>query len=476
MTKFSNKKKKGSSVERRVGIRDWIQKREALEILFAANSNEGLAEKVLGPSGDDALIRAIAGSLKSWATHRPTGSTGTMFVRAVADRLAEIGVEATKDTIQGVFCNRSYQDFVYMLPLSRRKGLPESREFEDATTLKSLARTHDLVYLLREPIESFKYPLQRGRIDQKFHYLTPHAATYWKDVVNSGAYHQYDECRNALNKFCNSEHWNSFFSDKENANCVMLGCGAWSKDYLLIDNMIRHVNAETIINYSMVDFSTFMLKASLHQVNAAMDNHGISHRVQLHPVEQDFLDLQDRVSILRKPDIPAIWLITGGTIGNINEKRFFDSLSRVMMSGDWLVVGAETFTQPVTVELKRELLKKYDTPEIRRFVESPLYTIWLESRRDAAELSRVLKAIKVEVVDAVEHEHSSVRGSISVEVSVPIDGRKVILLSSNRYLEQELVEFAVYRGFNNIASIESPFNVKYKLFVFAYLGGKSETP
>lgn len=451
----------------KIGIRDWLEKRQVLETLFGVWTNDELARKVLGESSTADEQGQVAGSFKSWKTHRPSGSSGRLFCSRLVDRVVEMGSAASEEKIRATIVTGSRDEFVALLPPERRVGL----KVADATSPNSfsfaLDETHVPIYVLRAaPTETLRSAFERRRIDQKFHYLTPDAAAIWKAVVDCGVYRQYAECHASLSLLCESENWRAFFKDGAGNSCVMLGCGAPSKDILLINAMLGAVPSDTIVNYTMIDFSNFMLKASSHVVDSIISNRGISKRVNLHRVEDDFQTLNSREKLLPEPDRSAIWLITGGTIGNVNERDFFSSMRRVARPDDLLVISAETVPPGIATPPIDVLRKKYDTPEVRRFVETPLHSLWREMGWPSEDLQQALKRIAVDVVNGEQYGHSTVRNSLSVEVSLMVNRRNLVLLTSTRYEEGELVSFARERGFQLVESIASPINPNYKQMVF----------
>jgi Histidine-specific methyltransferase, SAM-dependent len=453
------------------GIREWLEKRHVLDTLFSVWTNDELATKVLGSRSTPEEQAQVAGSFKSWKNHHPTGTSGRLFCSRLADRFLEMGSEESNAKIRDTIVNGSRDELVALLPPERRSGLKVADATSLDTTNSALDETHVPIYVLRAAsTETLRSAFERRRIDQKFHYLTPDAAAIWKAVVDCGVYRQYAECHASLSLLCESEPWKAFFKDGAGKSCVMLGCGAPSKDILLINAMLGAVPSGTSVNYTMIDFSNFMLKSSSHAVDSIISNHGMTKRVKLHRVEDDFQTLNSREKLLSEPTKPAIWLITGGTIGNINERDFFSSMRRVTRPDDLLVIGAETVSPDISTPPIDVLRKKYDTPEVRRFVETPLHSLWREMGWSSEDLQKALKRIAVDVVDGVEHGHSTVRNSLSVEVSLMVNNRNLVLLTSTRYEEAELVSFAGGNGFELVDSIASPLNTNYKQMVFRISG------
>lgn len=453
-------------------ITDWDQKREALNTVLGVWTNEELVRSTLGPQATEDEVATIAGSLKSWNSHRPTGSSGKRFCQKLAEWFVNAGSRADIGHIKHVIVDGSYKEFCSLIPQDRRLGLVLTKPAAPPPpAADSIDDRFVAIYVLRHPpSQTLSTAFARRRIDQKFHYMTPDAAANWKGIVDSGVYKQYGDCHSALREVCESDLWRSFFTSDGGVGCVMLGCGAPSKDVLLINAMLGVASPDVSVQYTMVDFSSFMLKSSIHAVEAILRNQGNRSRVKLHQLESDFLDLTRRETVLLQgAGRPAVWLITGGTIGNLDEREFLTSMRRIVRPGDLFIMGAETISiedQQVPVD---QLRKKYDTPEVRRFVEAPLHSLWRETGRDMDELKSALRRIKIDVVDGLQQGHSAVPGAWSVEVSLDIDGVKLVLATSTRYDEAEFVAFAGKYRLELEWSVPSPLNARYKQMVFKVL-------
>jgi len=462
------------------GIRDWALKLEALDILFGASTRVGLAKAILGdPTGveyEDGTsdVSKIAGSLKSWFTSDPNQKTGELFLKALAARLTEMGTTAHTNSIISVVKRDPYRNFYQLIPIGRREGLPTPADPSTNSAgpiVEDSADFHPLWIRRIAPVETASAAYQRGRIDQKFHYLSLDSAAIWEGIIESRIYQQYEECSAALALLCKDQLWRGFFGDQQVDGAVMLGCGAPSKDIVILESMADLAAPNTQLHYAMVDFSNFMLKSSFYKVDKMLRNRGLHGRVALRPIECDFLYLSGTDKFLRRPDRRVAWIISGGTIGNLNERHFFDSVAAAAAPGDLLVIGAETIVQNSADDTNDELARKYDTPEIRALVEAPMYSVWRELHKDdhdQKKLRAALGDIVVKVVDGERNGHSVVKGSRTVEVSMADGRQKIVLATSTRYDEKEFLAFAAGKHFKHGTTVPSPTNPNYKQFVFRF--------
>lgn len=452
------------------GIRDWEIKRDALRALFGVWADRELAKAILGLTDTESSysddVENLAGSFKSWYDHNPTGVTGTRFVRCLETRLSEKGCIAKN--IRAVIVNGTYLEFYALLPDDVRAGLP-------TPTNSGLQNTEDRVrdedpyhniWISRNAVsDTAKAGFRRGRIDQKLYYLSPDSVDIWKGVVDAGQYRQYDECKSALHAVTEEAVWCTFFSSELADGAIMLGGGAPPKDLSIIRSMLELVPQHIRVNYALVDFSYYMLTSSFHLIDATLINEKRRVRVNLIPIVWDFVDLSGAGARLRRPGKNVVWLLPGGTIGNLNERHLFGSVARESMPGDLLVIGAETIAFGDEEASTALLINKYCIPEVQKFVETPLRSVWHELKLDG-NIQKVLDRVAVHVVDGVYNDHSSVPKAATVEISLGVNKRKIVLLTSTRYDEGAFVAFAATFGFKHEGTVPSPLNPRYKQFVF----------
>lgn len=453
-----------------MSITDWKAKLAAIDIVFGSSSARERAEFILGKEASEDEIEQLRTSFRSWHRSDPIGHVGRRCMKCLAARLEEIG--CAQENIAEIVRNGTYRDFYNLLPESRRHALPvpasATAEPADGAQQDSF---HGMWIACDEAIETTRSALRNGRIDQKFHYLSPDAWEIWKGVIDSGSYHQYDECKHALQELCDQELWSGFFASDGADGVVMLGCGAPSKDIAIIDSMLLHTR-QARLHYALVDFSHYMLIWSFRSVDGRLRNltEGQRERIDFHLVECDFLKLGGAGHLLRRKQQPVAWFILGGTIGNLNEREFFLSVSNDAEPGDLLVVGCETVGHDANGDKKTYLKKKYNTPELKRFIETPLHAVWRDLRQDE-NLKHALNRIKVDVVDGEHSGYSVVEGTLTVEMSLTVNRRKIALLTSSRYDEEHFKRFALHYAFRHALTVSSPINSDYKLFVFRFEGG-----
>jgi hypothetical protein len=214
----------GSQLSSFRGIRDWNEKRGALEPLLGAFGNQHLAEAILGYdsqtrslTGQQAeQVNSLVGSFKSWRPGKsdPKGHVGRLFLASVAARIREQfekqGLEPPAN-IGTIFLRGTYSRFYELIPGDRRTDIDPPRSTRPEDPLVSAKSTpvapapsssnYHPFWIHRDArSETPKDGLVRGRIDQNLIYLTPDSADPWKGIIDADQYHQYEEVQ-----LCTSE-------------------------------------------------------------------------------------------------------------------------------------------------------------------------------------------------------------------------------------------------------------------------------
>lgn len=390
------------------------------------------------------------------------------FCCKITDKLIDIGVTKDRETVLKIILFGTYSDFYHIIPEERRivLSVPNAMEATDNTLYSD---TNDLQDDCLHPLwirkeSNIMAPLvQQGKLDQKYHYLTPDSAENWYKIINDRDYNRYDECLDSIRKVCSHNIWRNFFTEGGADGIVMLGGGGPSKDKAVINATLNIQQKNKYIHYAMIDFSNYMLKSAFHAINSSLRDNLLHDYVNISLIESDFLDLSGLRQKLRR-DKNIAWFLPGGTIGNLNELSLFRSVAKESECGDLFVVGAEV-VKDNSDEFKKDLKEKYSSPEIKRLALAPL-----RSARDNINDGNSLNDIEV-VIDVVDGEskpnrHSLIDGSITVAGS--INNGEVVIFTSTRYDETKFVEFAKRQNFHLEDAIGSKSNPQYKQFIFRY--------
>lgn len=310
---------------------------------------------------------------------------------------------------------------------------------------------------MESEVETAADGLRRGRIEQKFFYLSPESAGRWYKLINDHKYEQFAECRQALARFVESETWQTFLHSGETDGVVMLGGGGTQKDMVLVESVIDSNRGGKPFHYAIVDISYYMLFEAFRYLS---ENYG-GHTIAFKAVVADFLDLRGARGHLRRPDKNVAWFLPGGTLGNLHERRFTESIRKKSEPGDLLVLGVEMIDDRDPDGHTKALRKKYEHRAMKEFISTPLRAAWSVIDTDE-KIADVLDRVIVNVVDHhVGSGYSVIPGSKTVVISAPIKGRDTVLLSSTRYEPAKLSSFMSEAGFEHLESVISPANPQF---------------
>ncbi len=456
------------------GIPDWDKKREAFATFFRTYGDKQLVQKIVGEKGDT-YVASVVQSFKHYYKGKPT-KHGYYFDRLAEEMNKVLKQEGYDVAIGGrMLVDCTYRELCALVPAARRIGWPPVGESVGDQSLSGQTEVQEMqeIDALDHPVwvsrvallETAREGLNRGRVDQKVYYLNPDAADHWKNLISSEQYQQYDECKAALRDLTTRSIWSTFFTAGGNDGVVMLGGGSPTKDLVLIQSLLGLVSRSSTIHYALVDISHYMLLSAFRLVESALRQTNVRDRVQLTTLGWDFMNLHGAHRRLRRAGKNVVWVLPGGTIGNLDESHFFSSIKSKAVSGDLVVIGAETTGGKDVKTIKATLLHKYEHPAFRNFVMAPLRAVW-HDLGIAGPIEKALKEVQIDIVDGFANGHSRVNGAVSVEVSIVLEGRKVVLLTSTRYNETTFADFVESHGFVQKDSIPSPLNAEFKQLVF----------
>lgn len=454
------------------GIVDWDSKKYLLHQIFSEQSDGGLAKAILNASGWDPSIQQLKGSFKSWypGKSNPKGPVGQTFLTELSKRINEFRKEQNIEelnlgTIQNIIWKKSYNDFKNLIP-EKLFSCPNVTSNIDSTYDSNsirITQTHYQLWINRNTrFRSWDNSLVNGKIDQKFHYLSPDSAGLWEKVIRSNEYHQFDDCKSALEDLCKyNEIWHKFCKEPSKG-VVMLGGGSPSKDILIMNSIAELSQREDNLAYGLVDFSYYMLESSLQMIDFRFSSDKkLSSRIKLSLFKDDFLLIENLKTILQCENENIAWFLPGGTIGNVDERSFFDSIAREATPGDLLIIGAE-----VLGDNSMDIIGKYETWAVKQLVSTPLRAMWHNFKFQGT-LEEALQEIKVRFVNGLESGHSAIKETQTIEISMPIEN--IVLATSSRYHEKNFIDFAGSKSFDLETCVPCLRNPDFKQFVFRYM-------
>jgi len=315
---------------------------------------------------------------------------------------------------------------------------------------------YPIYYTPSENLPTIQEGLQSGHIDQSLYYQNTDAVNRWFSITNDEFYTGFDQCKTGLLKLIRLKHWHDFVSQENCDGIVMLcGGGAHSKDAVLIkcllDTIKERSNQQPLqgkLKYTLVDRSSAMLELSRTRIEELLDKRDGHDYIEIKALRRDVMAMNGSEPVRSKGSLA--WFITGGTLGNLDESRFFASLDNVSQQGDLLVLGVGCVDENGELDLQ-VLAQEYERDVVKDLVSVPLSAVWSTLSTDESP-DEALNSIQVE---AVSGTYSAVENSVTVVAKLPSKTMgEIILFKSSRYHEKSLIDFAKKYHWQHITSID----------------------
>jgi len=244
---------------------------------------------------------------------------------------------------------------------------------------------------------------------------------------------------------------------------MLCGGGAHSKDAVLIKSLLDSAKQSNTGNkrkkYSLVDRSSAMLELSRTKIEELLDKKHGHDAIEVKALRRDVMAMNGSEPIRSQGNIA--WFNTGGTLGNLDENQFFESLNKVSQKGDLLIIGVNCIDESGEVDLEA-LAKEYESDVVKDLVAVPLSAVWSSLSVDESP-DEALASINVE---AVADTYSAVSNAITVVAKLPSKTMgDIILFKSSRYCEKSLIDFSASYQWQHVASIEG-LDDTFKQIVF----------
>lgn len=470
------------SKARRKGVRDWKEKRAFLRALYDVNSDKALVQLIAGSwvknNRDLAeTVEKLYDTFRRWGSSNPSGERSRQFWR-------EIMKDKKLSTPMPKLWTSSILDFVGFfkncngVTLAVQDMLIDHRVRLTAETTARLRERHRLpsecgqiegqYHLTAYAPLRFEGPhtgVASGHIQSTQFYNMPEAALAWADMVDSRNYPVYLDCSLALKALVESSIWRDAISGGAYDAAVTLGGGASpEKDWDLATSLFDSLNGgQQSLTYVINDISPYMLQQSVRILNRRLKKSSADARINVEYHWSDFLKLGSHFS---RPECRQIvWAIFGGTIGNVSESAFFNSLSGPSYAGDLLIVGLDTVGRDSEKEFARRMAEEYRSEELDRLLLLPLdgWTNAASGREPVVEVSISLHR------DGDSANRSDVRKSRTAVFSMQTpNGRSpsTVLAHSTRYVQTEFIRFAAGHGWKYLGHASAPSGATFRQLLF----------
>lgn len=271
--------------------------------------------------------------------------------------------------------------------------------------------------------------IDQGRVMTKYLYHDFRGSCYYIDLINSKEY-SIDDVTNTvemdyLKAYFDTEDFKKLFLNSSNKlNLVSLGTGDGRKESSIISELIENYK----IDFYPIDFSVYLLKYVLYiSYQTFLKNTLNQDSLNIYPLNIDFT--LERVDYLIKDqNAPTLFLLLGGTIGNLyNEYDLFFNLIHSMKPNDLLILGF------MTDKNERGSFKNYGSMIDNRFVLNPFSMLQGESIR-----------VDQNIIEAETYKLSNVpntKSFVNYSKLSKKDSSNIVLAHSNRYLKYEMLKY-----------------------------------
>lgn len=317
-----------------------------------------------------------------------------------------------------------------------------------------------------------KDALETFRLDQSLLWRDQLSALQWGLCTADGSYQTFRHCAAALEKALASPFVQEFWGEASQSRVVMLGgAGAPSKDLIILRMLAEAYDRFTTLNrmeYIVLDISLEMLNSTHRDlVGEASKGYGWVEKTVPHYVHGDMLDLQGVEHLFRNEDRGAIYLLTGGTIGNVDEREFLISTAAVAKPGEILLIGASAINSSELLDTSLTRAKEtYKSDRIRRLFAQPVGAL-LTAIESEQSLLEVMATAQIDVVEGTIRGASAVEKSRSVEYSVQVRGveNRVIVVNHTMYDIEAFGNFAKPFGWQLIDHVHVEANPHFQYLV-----------
>jgi hypothetical protein len=462
------------------GIPDWGKKLSLIKALMDVKTDAQFVARVVegAPRWTASDTGSIEGRLKKWKTSLPTQDPAPHFFELLADKLP------TKDRINGQLLTQlGIADYIRHLPkdddaviaVLRHHGFFSNNE--SSTLISPGVGSDDApadddegFYRLWNhdsgPTETIQMGFRKGKIDQRHYYVDPDSANAWSALVRADAYPTYGDCKTGLELLVHSSQWTAALNTGKPRTIVMLaGGGAPTKDLLFLKDLLGRSYVGERVHLYLLDISYFMLTNSKRAIQEHARLLGFAERVEITLLCGNVLEMTKDEGKLFHQHGSVIFAITGGTIGNFSEERFFRSLHRVAQPGDLIVVSADTVDE-FSQQDEAALISKYDNHALRQFLR-PVVGAVLNAANAKESIDQALARLETKLLSPDNEENTSnVPGSFCVVVTLAVNGRSITLVTSTRYRSAALEAYAAKFHWKHLLHISSPLNSHFKHFLF----------
>jgi Histidine-specific methyltransferase, SAM-dependent len=455
-------------------IIDWELKQKIAQVALKEDEVRSVYSRAK-PGADISWIEDAIDRARKWKVNTPSKKWQSELLQPILNLLCVKPSYTVQD-----FIKSDVSSFIEALPSDKRDDAQQARADYLAAIKGEIAGS-----VLPEPacIESFTRHTETtlpqvtiaqgaksGIVDPHTYYSSAEGAEKWKHIIDSDHYATYFHCKQALASVLKDDAWNkSILAMPITASYSLGGGGSPAKDWSLLNWMLSKSEwSKKHITLTLVDINPYMLQQSRVQLaNWVRESHD-ARRFVVRFFQDDILDFGQpdakRQEVQRREG-NALFTIYGGTIGNMSESRLFAMLDRVAKSGDHLLVGCTIVDGKKQEEVLALEESKYKEDRVLQLIRPGVDCVIRQNGLPWTTKSG-LEQVKVEIWAEGQSTLSDVRGSMTLVLVLTAGKKKIALLRSARYQQDELIQFAGHHGWEFVTAVASPLCNEYKQIGF----------
>jgi hypothetical protein len=293
----------------------------------------------------DEAIGSIRTSLKDWRTSPAIGSTWfELWFNGAKEKIAFSGSLEQ-------FVGLQYVDWLRLCSEDFRSTL--------AMPLPNKGLDNEIIFDPHCHVGGHELWDYEGVIDQRFMYADRRAAAQWAEVRKHSTYELYQSCKKLIKESAAALP----LADIE--QIVFMGAGSPDKDWEMIEATL--CTGERDIDVYICDASFYMLletKTELQKYIKNASRCNAKDRVSLYLRCFDFTNARGWKICGPSPERRSLYVIFGGTVGNIDESGFFSRLRENTRPGDAVLIAGSFY------ESLEDLLENAETDTNEQYGEA----------------------------------------------------------------------------------------------------------
>ncbi|TAN20713.1 MAG: hypothetical protein EPN33_14385 [Acidobacteria bacterium] len=376
--------------------------------------------------------------------------TGTRLVECSADEFAALFEEPTQ--------NQAAVEAISRVRRAQRIGLQAVSTATRNTTTSPLFG-FDIHVGNQLPIQTLEDGLRAGKIDQAHHYLDPGSARSWTSLILASHYENYERCQLSLEKMLSDTRFlEAVATSRPTAAVLLAGGGAPTKDKAILSRLLSQPHLEnSTLNYFILDISFYMLESTMTWLRGYISQTKLFRNATLRAFRTNVLELGQGERDEFHRTGAALFIMTGGTIGNLPEALAMASLNRAAQRGDLFLVGIDTIDGQAT---GIEIANAYRTPELDALLRPAV-----QAALNLAESTEPVDTALMRKTFTLTQE-SEVPDTNCVAATLEISGKRLTLFTSARYLEPRFKAFVESKGWEWLSTIAAGDRPHFKQLLF----------